>query len=51
MSGHVSFWSGVFSLLSVALFGSQEDMVAVCCLVGNFGGILIGMATEGFINV
>ena len=42
-------WLCVFcSLVSVSLLGSEERMVAVCCLVENSSEILLVVATGDF---
>lgn len=35
------------SLVSAAFAGLQEDVVGVCCLVGNSSEILVGVPTVG----
>lgn len=35
------FWS----MVSVAVSSSQEDVVAVCCHIGNYSEILLGVGT------
>jgi hypothetical protein len=41
-------WDGAcFLSLSVVIFGSQESVVAMCHLVGNSSGNLIGVVILG----
>jgi len=45
-SGIVFVGCVLCSLVSVALSDAQERLVAVCCLVENSSGILIGVAIK-----